>query len=104
MTRKRFCKLMMARGFSRNGAQRIADCADGMTSYERIYQATSHIDLDDFTHKIGVMMQRLTVSLSAGMDAFLTALPDLVTRANNAVQELCETIAQWAEGGSYGGD
>lgn len=104
MTRKRFCKLMMARGFSRNGAKQIADYANSMTSYEQLYMMMSRIDLGDFAHKIGMMVQQLSESLSAVVNAFLTALPDLVARANSAMRELLEAIDRRAEGGIYDGN
>ena len=75
MTRKRFVKLAMATGYSRNSANRIADAvvADGKT-YAEVYKAL-------------LAVKKLTV-------AFIPALSEAVERFTKAASKMAISIGK----------
>lgn len=85
MTRKRFTKLLMAQGYSRNEANRTAELAIALKpSYEAAYAAITkreivlphHIDtraLEAALRQIGDTAWRICEAFTAGMQAFSKA-------------------------------
>lgn len=82
MTRKRFIKLLMSNGVSRNTAELKAQCTRALESYEDGYEAWSRVDdlskaLDGLTISIGDITQGVSIlcsALGAAVTAFSSAL------------------------------
>lgn len=76
MTRKRFVKLLMARGYDRNGANNMATLAQAKGySYEKAYRLATAIP--DLVDRIGPAIvnlaetvKKMTTALAAGFSAF----------------------------------
>lgn len=61
MTRKRFVKLLMAKGYDRNEANGRADvCRECGFSYEAAYQAIYRIDISDVFGRISEALNTIT--------------------------------------------
>lgn len=89
MTRKRFVKLCMANGYSRNSANRIADAvvADGKT-YAEVYKALSAVKkltaaivpaVSETVQRIIEVFGKMMNAVSAGAAAFSKAFSAAMT-------------------------
>lgn len=90
MTRKRFVKLIMARGYSRNEANELARAVveDG-GSYEReyakIFVALSMLDV----------MPNFVECIISGIEALMAALPNVMQRISRMIEDFAETISKY---------
>lgn len=73
MTKKRFVKLMMARGFSRNTATALATQVSRYGSYAAMYQKFEIISTPTLARISPDMIRRIYVGLAALFDAMAEA-------------------------------
>lgn len=83
MTRKRFVKLMMSRGFDRNTANWLAAQARcGGKSYAEVYAADGHYQINNFPQldisfeQVAEAAKRAVAALAAGFAAFSKAFKE----------------------------
>lgn len=87
MTKKRFCKLMMARGHDRNGAARIAGQVADVGSYAEYFAVREQAlpALKDVCRYLGEQIR-------AAADAIAAQLAPAVEYAVETINEFCESV------------
>ena len=75
MTKKRFCKLIMAAGYDRNQANQFAGAASGALSYQELFFSTS----------CPISIEKLAAQFEEVLQCFVDALPQVI-------QTVCEKL------------
>lgn len=79
MTRKRFVKLMMSRGYSRNSANTIAAHVSDYGSYKAMYDSIPtclNKTIIEAVCETSEIIQRFAISVRSAVDAFVKAYKD----------------------------
>ena len=98
MTRKRFKKLLMAQGLSRNGAEALAYHvkARKCRSYEKMFR-----DIIRARDAVGMMAEaaaRVVAAFGEFVAAFINALRPAVEIASRVVREIAQAVEAYEDG------
>ena len=106
MTRKRFVKLLMADGYSRNEADSIAKdtVAEGCSYAEkhfslwinRWFPFISALDMDHLANCFARVVEVILEELPSMVQAIIEAIPEVVEQTRIQIEELAERLHQQA--------
>lgn len=98
MTRKRFKKLLMAQGLSRNGAEALADHVKfrKCRSYEKMFRDTMRA-----RNAVGTMAEaaaRVVAAFEEFVTAFFETLRPVIEIASRVVREIAQAVEVYEDG------
>ena len=98
MTRKRFVKLLMSKGYSRNEANQIADTRKKDQPYaELCFTACFAKDFPDMHTRFMEAAQRIVTEVCAAMDKFAEDLKKVAESIHEAVPGIIENMRRLQE-------
>lgn len=101
MTRKRYIKLLMAKGLDHNAANAYAELVPGKTSYEKAYKANLALltataifnDLCAATNKFATQISKIVNAVSRSISAFANTLCEAMKEETDDEKTQTQTFA-----------